>query len=87
MKYRLIHGHFLIGLVIIPRPPYWPETESRSNMGRGMITRPKWKCPCIKLFITYMYLVQIKAFCMTNMNGSKTVHIFIPRENNRLLDY
>ena len=51
--YRLIHGHFHIGLVIIPRPPYWPETESRSNMGRGMITRPIWKCPCIKLFITY----------------------------------
>jgi hypothetical protein len=20
------HGHFHIGLVIIPRPPYWPET-------------------------------------------------------------
>ena len=51
--YRLIHGHFHIGLVIIPRPPYWPETESRANMGRGMITRPIWKCPCIKLFITY----------------------------------
>ena len=52
-KYRLIHVHFHVGLVIIPRPPYWPETESRSNMGRGMITRPIWKCPCIKLFITY----------------------------------
>jgi hypothetical protein len=22
-KYRLIHKHFHIGLVIIPRPPYW----------------------------------------------------------------
>jgi hypothetical protein len=52
-KYGLIHGHFHISLVIIPRPPYWPETESRTNMGRGMITRPIWKCPCIKLFITY----------------------------------
>jgi hypothetical protein len=52
-KYRLIHGHFHIGLVIIPRSPYWPETESRTNMGRGMITRPIWKCPYIKLFITY----------------------------------
>ena len=40
--YRLIHGHFHIGLVIIP-----------TNMGRGMITSPIWKCPCIKLFITY----------------------------------
>ena len=47
--YRLIHEHFHIGLVIIPRPPYWPETQSRANMGRGMITRPIWKCvtfPC-----------------------------------------
>ena len=51
--YRLIHEHFHIGLVIIPRPPYWPETASWANMGRGMITRPIWKCPCIKLFITY----------------------------------
>jgi hypothetical protein len=29
--YRLIHGHFHIGLVIIQRPPYWPETESRAD--------------------------------------------------------
>ena len=49
---RLIHGPFNIGLVIIPRPPYWPETQSRANMGRGMITRSIWKCP--KLFITYI---------------------------------
>jgi hypothetical protein len=28
VNYRLIHGHFHIGLVIIPRPPYWPETQS-----------------------------------------------------------
>ena len=52
-KYRLIHGHFHIGLVIILRSPYWPETEPRANMRRGMITRPIWKCPCINLFITY----------------------------------
>ena len=26
--------------------PYWPGY-------REMITRPIWKCPCIKLFITY----------------------------------
>jgi hypothetical protein len=51
--YRLMHGHFHIGLVIIPRPPYWTSTPSRANMGREMITRPIWKCPCIKLFITY----------------------------------
>ena len=28
-------------------------TTSLANMGRGMIARPIWKCPCIKLFITY----------------------------------
>jgi hypothetical protein len=28
--YRLIHGHFHIGLVIIPRPPYWPEMQWRA---------------------------------------------------------
>jgi hypothetical protein len=39
------------------RPPYWPETESMANMGRGMITRPIWKCPCIKLFITYFVAI------------------------------
>ena len=44
--------------------PYWPGYHPESpilardempgaNMGRGMITRPIWKCPCIKLFITY----------------------------------
>ena len=42
-----------MGLVIIPRLPYRPSTAFRANMGRGMITRPIWKCPCIKLFITY----------------------------------
>jgi hypothetical protein len=31
IKYRLIHGHFHIGLVIIPRPPYWSERESRDD--------------------------------------------------------
>ena len=30
-----------------------PHIGPRRNMGRGMITRPIWKCPCIKLFITY----------------------------------
>ena len=27
-KYRLIHGHFHIGLASIPRHPYWPETNA-----------------------------------------------------------
>jgi hypothetical protein len=52
-KYRLIHGHFHIGLVIISRPILARDGVERANMGRGMITRPIWKCPCIKLFITY----------------------------------
>ena len=26
---------------------------SQNSMGRGILTRPIWKCPCIKLFITY----------------------------------
>ena len=51
--YRLIHGHFHIGQVIIPRHPYWPDPQSMANIGRGIITRPIWKCPCFKLFITY----------------------------------
>ena len=45
----LIHGHFHIGLVI--------HIDHRLRLGPicnlGMITRPIWKCPCIKLFITY----------------------------------
>ena len=35
-NYRLIHGHFHIGLVIIPRPPYWPETQSRDDNQANM---------------------------------------------------
>ena len=43
----LIHGHFHIGLVIIPR----------SILDLGMITRPIWKYPCINLYIlTGQYL-------------------------------
>ena len=30
-----------------------PHIASRTNMGREMITRPIWKCPCIKLFFKY----------------------------------
>ena len=43
--------------------PYWPDYHPETpilardgvegQMGRGMIIRPIWKCPCIKLFITY----------------------------------
>ena len=38
----LIHGHFHIALVIIPRPILG---------GFGMITRPLWKCPYINMYI------------------------------------
>jgi hypothetical protein len=60
---NLIHGHFHIGLVIIPWPPYWPETESRANMGRGMISRPIWKCSCINLYLFYLR----KLYCTRNL--------------------
>jgi hypothetical protein len=53
LHYSCHCNELFCGLVIIQRPPYWPESESRANMGRGMITRPIWKCPCIKLVITY----------------------------------
>ena len=32
---------------------YGSRGDNQANMGRGVITRPIWKCPCIKLFITY----------------------------------
>ena len=34
--YRLTHEHFHIGLVIIPRLPYWPETQSRDDNQANM---------------------------------------------------
>ena len=45
----LIHGHFHIGLVIIPRPILALDCVSGQYGGLGMITRPIWKCPCINL--------------------------------------
>jgi hypothetical protein len=45
----LIHGHFHIGLVIIPRPILALDCVSDQHGGLGMITRPIWKCPCINL--------------------------------------
>ena len=47
----LIHGHFHIGLVIIPRPILDLDSVSGQYGGLGMITRPIWKCPCINLYI------------------------------------
>jgi hypothetical protein len=45
----LIHGHFHIDLVIIPRPILAFDCVSGQYGGLGMITRPIWKCPCINL--------------------------------------
>jgi hypothetical protein len=47
----LIHGHFHIGLVIIPRPILARNGISGQYGGLGMITRPIWKCPWINLHI------------------------------------
>ena len=47
----LIHGHFHIVLVIIPRPILDLDSVSGQYGGLGMITRPIWKCPCINLYI------------------------------------
>jgi hypothetical protein len=47
----LIHGHFHIDLVIIPRPILALDSVSGQYGGLGMITRPVWKCPCINLYL------------------------------------
>ena len=49
----LIHGHFHIGLVIIPRPILDLDSVSGQYGGLRMITRPIWKCPSINLYIMY----------------------------------
>ena len=61
-----------------------------------------WRCPWIvhswlslsitstyirKILSFITYLVQIKAFLYDQYDRKSTVHIFTPRENNRLLDY
>ena len=45
----LIHGHFHIGLVIIPRPILAIDCVSGQYGGLGMITKAIWKCPCVNL--------------------------------------
>jgi hypothetical protein len=47
----LIHGHFHIGLVIIPRPILALDCVSGQYGGLGMITRPIWKCQCINSYL------------------------------------
>ena len=53
----LIHGHFHIGLVIIPRPILTLDSVSGQYGGLGMITRPIWKCPCINLYLINVFIV------------------------------
>ena len=57
----LIHGHFHIGLVIIPRL----DSVSGQYGSLGMKTRPIWKCPCINLYLLYSY----------NFNPIKNTHL------------
>ena len=59
----LIHGHFHIDQVIIPRPILALDSVSGQYGGLGIITRPIWKCPCIILYVfktgkknIYMYI-------------------------------
>ena len=55
----LIHGHFHIGLVIIPLPILALDSVSGQYEGLGMISRPIWKCPCIDLYLFGVYKVCI----------------------------
>jgi hypothetical protein len=55
----LIHGHFHIGLVIIPLPILALDSVSGQYEGLGMITRPIWKCPCIDLYLFGVHKVCI----------------------------
>jgi hypothetical protein len=55
----LIHGHFHIGLVIIPRPILARDGVEGQYVGLGMITRPIWKCPCINLYLLHIELMAL----------------------------
>jgi hypothetical protein len=55
----LIHGHFHIGLVIIPRPILALDSVLVQYGGLGMITRPIWKCLCINLYVLNSSLIKI----------------------------
>ena len=60
----LIHGHFHIGLVIIPRSILALDSVSGQYGGLGMITSPIWKCPYINLYLIYMLIACRKILCM-----------------------
>jgi hypothetical protein len=55
----LIHGHFHIGLVIIPRPILALDSISVQYGGLRMITRPIWKCHgCINLYVLQIHVLE-----------------------------
>ena len=59
----LIHGHFHIGLFIIPRPILALDSFSGQFRGLGMITRSIWKWPCINLYLL-IFTMQEKILIM-----------------------
>jgi hypothetical protein len=64
----LIHGHFHIGLVIIPRPILAIDSVSGQYGGLGMITRPIWKYPCIYLYIPISDCPSVRPLHMSRSN-------------------
>ena len=59
----LIHGHFHIGLVIIPGPILALDSISGQYGGLWMITRPIWKCPCINLYLIRHATLLLFIYC------------------------
>ena len=87
----LIHGHFHIGLIIIPRPVLALDSVSGQYGGLGMITRPIWKCPCIyniKVLIeNYHVIFHLQSFLIdprllvTPLLSSIFPYIFTPSDH------
>jgi hypothetical protein len=77
------HGHFHIGLVIIPRPILVLDSVSGQYGGLGMITRLIWKCPCINpylLYLTLYIIYKIKVMFSQNWYPRKTSLLFTGRQ-------
>jgi hypothetical protein len=83
--YRLIHGHFHIGLVIILRPPYWPWTESRINDIHNMsVTK---YLPLLFKMVVGCSIVSAKCSCSSILISCKYIYIYTilktnPQTNN-----
>ena len=60
----LVHGHFHVGLVIIPRPILALDSVSDQYGGVGMIIRPIWKCPCINLYLLKHCMLECGRFLL-----------------------